>query len=259
MKLLIPLLICLSVQAFDHSHALFTTILSKNVIVKEGGKSTQLDYKNVDKAQLKSYTKSSLAVSKSEVDAWTKEQQLAFYFNLYNALTIELILTKYPVKTIKDIGSGFIFKKPWKEEFFTLFGKKSYLDRIEHELVRNNSKLFDPLLHVAFNCASIGCPGLPNEAFQASKLETQLTQSMKNFLSDENRNNVKGKEVYLSKIFKWYQGDFEKGARGMKSLKDLLSIYADSIAKSPQDLATIKSRNYSIEFSEYNWNLNDKM
>lgn len=243
---------------FDHDHSAFTQILKKNVTLKNGGKYSQLDYKNVNKTELKNYTKSLLAEKKATVDSWTKEQQLAFYFNLYNALTIELVLTAYPVESIRKIGSGFFIKKPWKEKFFTLFGEESYLDRIEHELVRKSSKLFDPLLHVAFNCASIGCPGLPNEAFQASRLEQQLTQSIRRFLSDEQRNRIEGNIVYSSKIFDWYKGDFEKGTRGFKSLKDLFAKYADAMAKTPKDLEVLKSKKFSIKYLDYDWNLNDK-
>jgi len=247
----------ISAYSFDHTHASFTKVLKENVAVKSGGKYTQLNYKNVNKKELKDYTTSLLALKKSTVDAWSREEQLAFYFNLYNALTIELVLTKYPVKSIKEIGSGFFLKNPWKEKFFTLFGKPGYLDKIEHELVRKNSKLFDPLLHVAFNCASIGCPGLPNEAFQASKLEEQLQNAIKNFLSDETRTKMKGKVVTTSMIFKWYRGDFEKGSRQMHSLEDLFAIYADVVAKTPADVQTLKSKKIDIKFFDYNWNLND--
>jgi len=36
-------------------------------------------------------------------DTWSAKEQLAYYINLYNAHTVQLILVNYPVKSIEDI------------------------------------------------------------------------------------------------------------------------------------------------------------
>ncbi|PIQ58292.1 MAG: DUF547 domain-containing protein [Bdellovibrio sp. CG12_big_fil_rev_8_21_14_0_65_39_13] len=244
---------------FDHSYADFSKTLKKNVVILEDGRASQIDYKNVDRERLKNYIQTSLQQKKEVVDGWKREKQLAFYFNLYNALTIELILRNYPIDSIKELGSGFpLFQSPWKRKFFFLFGEMSYLDRIEHELTRGNSNLLDPLVHFAFNCASIGCPALLNEAFTPTHLEEQLQKATKNFLRDRSRNYIKGNTLHVSSIFKWYRTDFEKGLRGFNSLKDFFSFYAESLTDTVNHFKMLKAKDYKIKFTEYNWNLNDK-
>jgi hypothetical protein len=243
----------------DHTHANFNAILQKVVIIFNQGAYTQIDYQKVDRKKLNTYIDQLLSVKKAEVDSWTKNQQLAFYFNLYNALTIELILKNYPLKSIKDLGSGFpLFQSPWKKKFFNLFGELSHLDRIEHELTRGNPNLLDPLVHLGFNCASIGCPALLNEAFNADNLEPQLDQATKNFLKDRTRHYVQGDTLYVSSIFDWYQSDFEKGIRGFNNLHDFFYYYKESLADNDQQLRVLNNKKFKISFLTYDWNLNDK-
>ena len=243
-------------QSFDHSHSLWSEILQKNVLVLREGEASRLNYQNVDQKKLKKYTRSLLSASKKQVESWRRENQLAYYFNLYNALTVERILKDYPLDSIRDLGS--FFTSPWEEEFFTLFGEKAYLDKIEHEIVRGGD-FNEPLLHFAFNCASIGCPALLNKAFVGKKLEEQLQKATKNFLSDRLRNDLKArkKTLYVSKIFDWYGEDFEKGHRGFHSLKDFFKEYADNLADTKKEKKKLLSGDYEIKFLSYDWDLND--
>ena len=98
-----------SAQTFDHSHAAFTALLKKHVVVIDGGKSTKVKYVDLkkDQPQLKIYLDSLASVKESEFNAWSKAQQMAFLINLYNGQTLELILQNYPVKSIKAIGGTF--------------------------------------------------------------------------------------------------------------------------------------------------------
>ncbi len=259
-SLILSLLVSVSALAFDHTHKIWDELLQKNVVLIREGQASRIDYAKIDLKTLQSYTQASLKVSQKEVEAWTKEQQLAYYFNLYNALTVERILSKYPdIESIKELGSG-LFTSTWKVKWFDLFGEKSYLDRIEHELVRGSGKFNEPLVHVAFNCASIGCPALLNKAFVAENLENQLQTAMKNFLSDRDRNRYDEKEkiLYVSKIFDWYEEDFEKGWRGFSDLKTTFSKYAEQLGDSPEAIKAIAAKDYKkIKHLDYDWNLND--
>ena len=216
--------------AFDHTHGVWSTFLKKNVVVSNGGSTSKVKYKSLNLSDLKKYTSTMLKVTKSELNGWTKNQQLAFYFNLYNALTVQIIKENYPISSIKNIIP--IYKRiggysTWKKPFFKLFGKDAYLDMIEHELVRKSGKYKEPRVHFAFNCASIGCPALLNEAFVASKLENQLESSLKAFLKDKSRNKIANGQLKVSNIFNWYKEDFSKGWGGNSSLKDFFAKYAD--------------------------------
>ncbi len=249
------ILFSLNALAFDHSHSNWTELLSQHVTMSPKRTSSKVDYKNFNKKKLKAYLQNLSSVSKDEFKTFSNDQKLAFFINSYNAYTIQLILDHYPVDSIKDIGS--FFSSPWKKEFFILLGQKRSLDEIEHEMVRKSDALgADARIHFAFNCASIGCPALLNEAFTAQKINRQLDQASKNFLKDHSRNrvNLKKERVELSNIFKWYKGDFE--TKNYRNLKDFLSKYADSISKNEQEKKLIKSKKYSITFSGYDWNLN---
>ena len=252
----------LSVNAFalDHSHKPWDDLLRKHVKYAQNGNASRVDYAGFakDRAELKAVLDDYSKVTKAEFDAWTKPQQQAFLINAYNAFTVELILTKYPdVKSIRDLGS--FVSKPWSKKFFKLFGQDSYLDFIEHEMLRKEGAYDDPRVHVAVVCASIGCPMLRNEAFTADKLEAQLDDAMKRFLSDRTRNryNASAKRLEVSKIFDWYGKDFERGHKGYTSVKATMARHADQLADKPEDRAVVRGEKADVTFLDYDWSLND--
>jgi len=172
--------------------------------------------------------------NKTPNDKWTREDKLAYWINAYNALTVDLILRNYPLKSIKDI------KGPWDQRLWQLGAKWYTLNEIEHQILR---KMNEPRIHFGIVCASYSCPKLLNEAFTASNLEVQLTKVTKEFLKDPERNNISEKSVKLSKIFKWFAKDFKTEG----TLIDFLNKYSDiSISK-----------NAKKSFKDYNWALNE--
>jgi hypothetical protein len=246
--------------AFDHSYAAWDALLHKHVRYAADGNSSRVDYAGFarDHGELKAVLDNFSKVPRSEFDSWTKPQQQAFLINAYNAFTVELILTKYPdVKSIRDLGS--FVTKPWSKKFFTLFGQESYLDQIEHEMLRKEGVYDDPRVHVAVVCASIGCPMLRNDAFIPEKLDAQLDDGMRRFLSDRTRNryNPQAKRLEVSKIFDWYGKDFEKGHKGFSSVKATFARYADQLADKPEDRAVVKAQAADVSFLDYDWSLND--
>jgi hypothetical protein len=174
-----------AVFAFDHGQ--WDAVLKKNVVVLEGGKASQFRYADVDRNALKAYLASLSKVEEKEFKGWSREEQMAFLINAYNAFTVEKILTRYPdIRSIWDFGK--IFGNPFKDEFFTLLGRKMSLDGIEHGILRKDYR--EPRVHYAVNCASIGCPMLREEAYVAARLERQLEEQAVRFLSDRSRNRI---------------------------------------------------------------------
>ncbi len=147
-------------------------------------------------------------------DNWTKSQVLAYWINAYNAYTIQLIIEKYPVKSIKSISN------PWDEKFIPFKGNLVSLNFIEHDILR---KMNEPRIHFAIVCASVSCPKLQNEAITASNLEEQLTDATKEFLADPSKNELSKDTIKISKIFKWFKKDFEVNG----SLIDFINAYSD--------------------------------
>jgi hypothetical protein len=254
------LLAALPALAFDHTHKAWDDLLKKHVTYVENGNASRVSYAGFakDRAALKQVLESYSAVPKSEFDGWSKPQQQAFLINAYNAFTVEKILTRYPnIKSIRDFGS--VFGNPWKDKFFTLFGQPSYLDYIEHEVLRKEGVYDDPRVHVAVVCASVGCPMLRNEAFVPERLEAQLEDAMRRFMSDRTRNryNAASGKLEASKIFDWYGKDFDKGHKGYSSVKQTLSRYAEQLADKPEDRAAVRAQKPEVAFLDYDWGLND--
>ena len=247
--------------AFDHSHAAWDALLKQHVVVAASGFASSLRYaalKN-QRPALKAYLDTLSAVPAASYAAWTRPQQLAFLINAYNAFTVELILTRYPdLKSIKDLGS--FVQSPWKKKFFRLLGQERSLDEVEHEMIRAPGVFDDPRIHVAVVCASIGCPMLRNEAFVAERLDAQLDDAMRRFLSDRSRNrfDTTTGTLMVSKIFDWYGKDFARGHKGIDSLHTLLARHADVLgATTPQAQADIRAGRSKLAFLDYDWALND--
>ena len=211
-------------------HDLFSELLQKNVSVD--GK---VDYQSLKESHSKllGYI-SVLQMIYTKLDEINKSEILPYWINTYNALTIDLILRNYPLKSIKDI------EKPWNQRLWQFGDKWLNLNDIEHEILR---KMDEPRIHFAIVCASISCPKLQNKAFTASNIDSQLTKATKEFLNDSTKNDITQNNLRLSKIFKWFAKDFKtKG-----SLIDFLNTYVD-IEISPKAKKS---------FKDYNWDLND--
>jgi hypothetical protein len=252
--------VCASALAFDHGHKAWDDLLRKHVRYVEGGNASRVDYAGMakDRAVFRAILDDYQSVKRPEFAAWSKAQQQAFLINAYNAFTIEKILTRYPgIGSIRDFGS--VFGNPWKDKFFMLFGDPAFLDQIEHEVLRKDGVYDEPRVHVAVVCASVGCPMIRNEAFRADKLEAQLEDAFRRFLSDRTRNryNPQARRLEVSKIFDWYGKDFEKGHKGFTSTRQVFSRYADLLADRPEDRAVVRAQQAEISFLDYDWSLND--
>lgn len=208
----------------DHSE--WSTLLHN--YVEDNG---LVDYKGFfkEKGKLENYLNA--LSNQVPTDKWPVQEQLAYYINLYNAHTVHLILENYPVKSIKDINGA------WTKDFVQIGEKELSLGALEHSILR---KMNEPRIHFAINCASGSCPKLLNEAFIGDKLDDQLNTVTRAFINSEN-NSISNDNLELSKIFKWYKGDFMDG-----DLITYINQYADvKIAPKAQ-----------IHYKEYDWSLN---
>ncbi len=226
-------------ETFDRSHKLYGEVLS--LYVKDG----LVDYIGLksNPGDLEAYLESTAQVTGREFEGSTREEQLAFLIDLYNARTLQLVVDNYPVKSIRDIGSG--AKGPWDIDFIPLFGEKISLNTLENGIIRK--KYGEPRVHFVLVCAAMGCPPLLSEPYVADKLDKQLETQTKKFLDDPRRNSVdRGNKILrLSPIFKWYKADFETKSGSVQDF--LKSHYTD-----------VPPGEYRIVYAEYDWSLNDK-
>ncbi len=264
MRLLFALCLLLSAglaQAFDHSHSAWNSLLQRYVVVVSEGKASQVDYAGLqqERAALGAYLQSLSEVEASEYKAWHRGQQLAFLINAYNAFTVELVLSGYPaIESIKDLGS--LFRSPWKRRFFSLLGERRHLDNLEHDLIRAPGVFDEPRIHFAVNCASIGCPMLREEAYVAERLDSQLENATRRFLSDANRNRFDSASgrLLVSRIFDWYEEDFE-AASDSADVKGYLAAYADLLADTEKDRRRLADGDFHIGYLDYDWRLNARI
>ena len=230
-----------SAHAFDHQHIKWNKVLQ--TYTKKVDDQVLVNYKELksNDQTLNEYLQTLETLSKEEFKNFSTKEKLSFWINAYNAYTLKIVIDHYPVKSIKDIKSGWFSSGPWSKEFIPLFKDKISLDHIEHEIVRKQFN--EPRIHFALNCASIGCPSLMQASFTATKLEEQLDQSATHFLKNENKNFVKDSTLYISKIFKWYGDDFDSQFGNFE-------IYIIKTLNLPK-------KNYSIKYNNYDWNLNE--
>lgn len=223
------------------THENWTALLQDHVSDK--GK---VNYKSFisDSVSLNSYLKK-LQENHPNEKSWSKNEQLAYWINAYNAFTVKLICDNYPVKSIKDITSGpnipFV-NSPWDIKFINIEEETYDLNDIEHGIIRGNFE--DARIHFAVNCASGSCPRLINEAFEATSLDQQLDEATHSFLKDEGKNIVRANELQVSKLFSWYSGDFKKEHETVIAFIDAytdLNISSDA----------------SVSYLDYDWTLNE--
>ena len=199
------------------------------------------DFSKTDKNKLDTYIK---AMGRLEPNSdWTAKEEMAYWINVYNAVTVQLILKNYPVKSIQDLHP--FFKIPgvytvWHKTYFKTNSDKYSLNDIEHEILRTMN---DPRIHFAINCASKSCPKLRNKAFEADKLDVQLDEQAKLFVNTSFYNEIEKNQLKLSKIFSWFKSDFTKEG----SLISYLNRYAKVKINSEAE----------ISYKDYNWNLNE--
>ncbi|MCH2198000.1 MAG: DUF547 domain-containing protein [Flavobacteriales bacterium] len=174
---------------------------------------------------------------------WSITEQKAYWINAYNAFTVRLIIRKYPTESIKDLG-GSLYKinTPWDIRFIMIEGQDYDLNNIEHDILRKQWD--DPRIHFAINCASVSCPKLLNHSFSSEVLNVQLDQAARDFINDPSRNTITTERAELSRIFKWFKGDFTREMELWEYINQfsVVQITADT----------------KISFKEYDWNLNSQ-
>lgn len=221
--------------AFDW--ALYDQLLSEYVSEgeKQGSPVNLVDYSNLKKDarlqvlinQLKSYPQSSLK---------SRRERLSFFINAYNILTIKVILDHWPVDSIRDIGSW--FSDAWDIPVLEINGQNRSLDHIEHGILR---AMGEARIHFALNCASVSCPDLRREAYTADLLYSQLDDQVDGFINQFGKGaKLQGDVLHLSKIFKWYAGDFDESG----GVRNFIQHRTD-----------IKFKRTKIDL-DYNWELN---
>ncbi|MFT4564009.1 MAG: hypothetical protein ACI9BW_003771 [Gammaproteobacteria bacterium] len=169
----------------------------------------------------------------------TADETLAFYINVYNVLALNMVVQNFPVQSIKDVGS--FFRPVWKRPAGKVGGRQVTLHAVEHKILRT---LNEPRIHFAIVCASVSCPDLRLESYVSDRLDMQLDDQCRRFLNNPNKGlRETTRKVEVSKIFKWFEQDFEPHG----GIANFIRRYRELPGSSRIDPAI-----------DYNWSLNGR-
>jgi len=242
-----PLLVLFSILLFFPAsggaslvdNSIYTDLLERYV------HNGMVDYRGLkqEEARLDEYLR---LLENTDIARLDRDETYAFYVNAYNAWTLKVILAAYPdIQSIRELG---VFSTgPWKKKIVRVDDRVMSLDDVEHGILRKAYK--DPRVHFAVNCASKSCPPLISEPYRGDILDQQLDAATRDFLNDPRYNYLQGDTLYVSRIFKWYGGDFPDGV--------LPFILAYARGDFKQQLEERKDR-IRIKYLDYDWSLNGK-
>jgi hypothetical protein len=233
-----------STRALDHAR--WTDFLQRHVHGDESGVN-RVAYARIpeqDRRDLSDYLKALAAMAVSTLN---RAEQMAYWINLYNALTVKVILDHYPVESIRDIdiSPGFFADGPWDKTLVTIEGVPISLNDIEHRILRPIWR--DPRLHYALNCASLGCPNLQRNAFSAMNAPSLLDKAARDFINSPRGARIEDDQLTVSSIYIWFTEDFEGDTDGV--IRHLKKFAAPDLAATLDDVTEIDDA--------YDWSLND--
>ena len=228
-------------------HDAWKQFLAKYLRVQKDG-ANRLRYRDVSRKDRESLVNYIGHLSAQPISRTNRAQQMAFWINLYNALTVKVTLDHYPVKSIRDIdiSPGLFADGPWGKQLIKVEGVALSLNDIEHRILRPIWK--DPRIHYAVNCASIGCPDLQPRPFSASSLDTDLNAAARAYINDKRGVTIKDGAVSVSKIYDWFIEDFGDSADAV--LAHIIRYARPSLKTRLEKIATISD-------AHYDWSLND--
>jgi hypothetical protein len=229
-------------------HGAWSAFLKKYLIAPHPSGVNRVTYARVsreDRKPLRSYLDK---LQSLPISSHNRAEQRAYWINLYNALTIDVVLSHYPVESIRDIGisPGLFSRGPWDAKLVVIEGEKLSLNDVEHRILRPIWR--DPRVHYAVNCASLGCPNLHPEAYSAENTEAILDKAARDYINHPRGVALKNGRLTVSSIYDWFKEDF--GATREALMQHWLK-YAE------KDLADAL-KNYSGGLSHaYDWSLNE--
>ncbi|MFD2206787.1 DUF547 domain-containing protein [Kiloniella antarctica] len=198
-----------------------------------------------DRLVLRDYIRQLQGISVSKLN---RKEQLAYWVNLYNATTVQLVLEHMPIESIRDIdiSPGLFASGPWDKKILRVEGEKLSLNDIEHGILRPGWK--DPRIHYVLNCASLGCPDIPKKALTAQDSENQLSLAATRFIDHPRAITIpENNEAVVSSIYIWFKKDF---GGSDAAILDHMRTFASK--KKKKRLMNVRS----LESHRYDWDLN---
>lgn len=250
------------------------SLLLREMILKLFSEHLSADGKSVDykgmsvNPAFERYTELAIQLQRVELLSLTREEKLAFFINIYNALVIHGYLRLGAPTNMWQRYRFFNYVS------YLIGGEVFTLQDIENGVLRGNRKGVaqllkpfsktdprlqvalpdaEPLIHFALNCGAKGCP--PIKTYTPQDIDSQLRTAAEAFLENDDGCVVDSgkREVRLSQIFKWYKADF--GGTDEKLLKWVVEHMGDSPKKTSLQ-GVLSAGKTKVSFLPYDWSSN---
>lgn len=231
-------------STIEVDHGPWDAFLAAHLVAGEDGVN-RVDYGRADRAGLE---RTVALLAGTDVDALARPAQMAYWINLYNALTVRVVIDHHPVASIQDIdiSPGLFASGPWDAPLVTVAGAELTLNDIEHRILRPLWR--DPRVHYAVNCASIGCPNLAARAWRAATLDADLDAAARAYVNHPRGVAISGDKVTVSRIYDWFIEDFGGDEAG---------VIAHLSSHAEPELAARLAAIGRLDGTAYDWALND--
>ena len=190
-----------------------------------------------------------------DVQALSRQDQLAYWINLYNVNVVAIVVEGYPVESIRDLSTDPLIRlNVFKKDVVDTKRGKVSLNDIENDQIRNGFK--DPRIHFAINCAARSCPPIRTEPYVGSRISEQLDDQVRKFLNGPNgvRLGKKGSTlvVHVTKIMSWFGEDFQRWWS-----VDPIGFVVRYVSSEKRKQIESAANQIAVEFDDYDWKLND--
>ena len=221
------------------NHGAWDSFLKQFVVAPHPSGIHRVRYQAVQPEDLRNLKNYLQAMQTVAISSYNRVEQKTYWINVYNALTVDVILARFPVASIRDINisPGFLSRGPWGAKLFGAEGERLSLDDIEHRILRPIWK--DSRVHYAVNCASLGCPNLQPLAFTGENIESLMEKAAREFVNHPRGVSIQNGRLQVSSIYVWFQEDFGRDAEDLMEhwqkyanpkLADALEKYSGGLA-----------------------------
>lgn len=219
-------------QAFDA--AAWRGLLSRYATEDGGFRYAALHASPPDRAAL---VRLAVSIGEAHVASLSRDAQLAFYLDAYNALVVKAVIDRWPIESVMRVP-GFFDRARHR-----MAGRDLTLNELENDVIRGFG---EPRVHFALNCASASCPRLGRTPYSGEPdLRARLEREAHAFVRRTTRVDRAARTIHLSQIFEWYERDFPGGTRAFVATR-----------LDPDDAALVRDAGARMTFSPYDWALN---
>jgi hypothetical protein len=219
-----------------------------------------------ERARFDRYVAALGSVTADALKSWSRERQLAYWINAYNAFVLRTVIDHYPIRgRSSDYPPNSVRQIPgaFEKRQFRAGGRLLTLDAIEKDVI---GEFGEPRALLALGRGALGSPRLKSEAFTAERLDSQLETMTSELVTRRELVfvDVPNEQLSVNPIFSWREPIFTK------SLADQApAIYASRSPLERSVLALIgpllvateadylRKNTFRMTFSEFDWKLND--